>query len=294
MGGYFAFLLSRATGLEAFVILEAGYLLLGLFGLAVVLWGVFGRQLAENAHRRRYFVVFAAAALLGLAGARLIPILQDAWLAGGLTWGIVSRGGLVFYGGALTALAAMGLGCRLWKLRPWPLLDAVCRYAPLGHAFGRLGCFFGGCCFGAPTTSWLGVRFPVGSPAYLQHRAHGLLAPGAVASLPVHPSQLYESVGNLGLFLLLDALARRQRRPIPGRITALYLTGYAGLRFVLEFWRGDIVRGVYYGLSTSQYIALIVGAGGLFALWRIRRRAARQRPDDRCPTLSPGTDGKFS
>jgi phosphatidylglycerol---prolipoprotein diacylglyceryl transferase len=273
MGGFLAFLLSRATGLEAFVFLEAGYLLLGLLGLAVVAWGV-SRQLVGQADRSRYLLVLALAVPVGMAGARIIPIVQDGFAAGRLTWGLVRSGGLVFYGGFLTGLAAMGLGCRLWHRSPWPLLDAVCRFSPLGHAFGRLGCFFGGCCFGAPTDSILGVRFPAGSPAYLQHKAQGLLAPGAVASLPVHPSQLYETVGNLLLFFLLDAVARGKTPPPPGRLTTLYLTGYALLRFVLEFWRGDDIRGLYYGLSTSQYLALAVAAGGLVILWRAGHRPA--------------------
>lgn len=254
MGGFLAFLLSRATGLSAFAILEAGYLLLSLTGLALV--AAFARRdLAGNPDRGRYQLVFLAALPAGLAGARLLPIIQDALAAGRLTSGLIAAGGLVFYTGALAALGAMYAGCRLARLSPWPLLDAVCLYAPLGHAFGRLGCFFGGCCFGAPTDAACGVRFPAGSPAFLQHKSQGLLPDGAVGSLPVHPSQLYETAGNLVLFALLLLLAGRRPLP-PGRLTALYLVGYAALRFTLEFWRGDAVRGVYFGLSASQYIAL--------------------------------------
>lgn len=273
MGGFLAFLLSRATGLDMFVFLEAGYLLLGLLGLGVVAWGI-GRDLADRPDRRRYLLLFALAVPLGLAGARIIPIVQDALLAGRLTWGIVLRGGLVFYGGLLAGLAVMVLGCRWWRLPARPLLDAVCHYAPLGHAFGRLGCFFGGCCFGAPTDSVLGIRFPAGSPAFLQHQAQGLLAPGAVTSLPVHPSQLYEAAGNLVLFLVLDRLSRRRHRLPPGRLALYYLLGYALLRFVLEFWRGDAVRGLSYGLSTSQYLALAVMVLGGLCLWRTGRAPA--------------------
>lgn len=271
MGGFFAFLLSRATGLSAFAILEAGYLLFGVVGLAAVAWGV-TRELARLPERRRYLTVFLAGLPVGLAGARLIPIIQDAVSAGRLTFGIVSSGGLVFYGGALAWLAAMTLGCRFWRLSPWPLLDAVCHYGPLGHAFGRLGCFFGGCCFGAPTTCALGLRFPAGSPAFLQHKTQGLLPEGATASLPVHPSQLYEAVGNLVLFVLLDRAARR--RPVrPGRITGLYLTGYAVLRFGLEFFRGDAIRGIYLGVSTSQYVAAVVAICGIFLVVRSKNDA---------------------
>jgi phosphatidylglycerol:prolipoprotein diacylglycerol transferase len=272
MGGFLAFLLSRATGLSAFAILEAGYLLLGLAGLAVVCCFAM-RELAPDPNRRRYLLVFLASLPIGLAGARAIPILQDAMTAGRLTFGIVGSGGLVFYGGALAVLWAMRCGCRLLGLSPWPLLDAVCRYAPLGHAFGRLGCFFGGCCFGAATDCALNVRFPAGSPAFLQHRTQGLLPSDAVASLPVHPSQLYETVGNLLLFALLAAVSRRQGGLPPGRITTLYLFGYALLRFCLELLRGDVARGVYFGLSASQYVAMAVIFGTLIVLLRGRGKA---------------------
>ena len=273
MGGFIAFLLSRATGLDLFVLVQAGYLILGLAGLGIVFAGA-RRDLAGDPRRGRYLLLFLAALPLGLAGARAIPIVQDALLAGRLTFGIVASGGLVFYGGALAVLGALRLGCRLLGLSPWPLLDAVCRYAPLGHAFGRLGCFFGGCCFGAITQGPLGIRFPAGSPAYLQHKLDGLLPPDAVASLPVHPSQLYEALGDLALFGLLQyAGSRRPGGLPPGRMTTLYLAGYAVLRFVLEFWRGDAVRGVYYGISTSQYVALAVLAGVLVVLLRRRTQA---------------------
>ena len=271
MGGFLAFLLSRATGVSAFALLEAGYLILSLAGLALV-YGFALRELAGNPDRPRYRLIFLLSLPLGLVGARLIPIVQDAVTAGRLTWGLVAHGGLVFYGGALFALGAIYLACRLAKLSPWPLLDAVCLYAPLGHAFGRLGCFFGGCCFGAPTECLLGVRFPAGSPAFLQHRAQGLLPDGAVASLPAHPSQLYETVGNLALFALLALLAKGPRPLPPGRLTAYYLLGYAALRFTLEFWRGDVIRGVSFGLSTSQYVALAVVLATALAALSLREK----------------------
>ena len=271
MGGFLAFVLSRATGVSAFAILEAGYLFLSLIGLALV-YAFVMRELAGNPDRSRYRLLFLLSLPLGLAGARLIPIVQDAFIAGRLTWGLVTHGGLVFYGGGLAVLGTLYFGCRLAKLSPWPLLDAVCLYAPLGHAFGRLGCFFGGCCFGAPTECLVGVRFPAASPAFLQHRSLGLLPQGAVASLPVHPSQLYETLGNLALFALLALLAKGQRPLPPARLTAYYLLGYAALRFTLEFWRGDAIRGLYWGLSLSQYVALAVVLATAVAALSLREK----------------------
>ncbi|KHK01305.1 prolipoprotein diacylglyceryl transferase [Desulfovibrio sp. TomC] len=271
MGAFLAFVLSRATGLSAFAILQAGYLVLSLVGMGLV-YAFAMRELADNPARPRYRLLFLAALPVGLFGARIIPIVQDAVLAGRLTWGLVASGGLVFYGGALAMLAAIALGCRLSRLSPWPLLDAVCLYAPLGHAFGRLGCFFGGCCFGAPTQCVLGIPFPAGSPAFLQQRSQGLLPAGAVASLPVHPSQLYETLGNLLLFAALLLYSRRAAPLSPGRLTAAYLMGYAVLRFLLEYWRGDVIRGLYYGLSASQYVALAVFSTTALALFWPRKR----------------------
>ena len=111
MGGFIAFLLSRATGLDVFVLVQAGYLILGLTGFVIVFAGA-RRDLAGDPRRGRYLLLFLAALPLGLAGARIIPIVQDALLAGRLTFGIVASGGLVFYGGALALLGALRLGCR--------------------------------------------------------------------------------------------------------------------------------------------------------------------------------------
>ncbi|WP_428565042.1 MAG: prolipoprotein diacylglyceryl transferase [Solidesulfovibrio sp. DCME] len=290
MGGFLAFLLSRATGLDLFLFVQAGYLVLSLAGLAIVFAGT-RRELANNPDRQRYLLLFLAALPLGLAGARLIPIVQDGVLAGRLTLGLVTSGGLVFYGGALAYLGALRLGCRFLGLSPWPLLDAVCRLAPLGHAFGRLGCFFGGCCFGAVTDGPTGVRFPAGSPAFLQHKTEGLLPLGAVASLPVHPSQLYEALGDLALYGSLLALSRRPGGLPPGRATTLYLLGYAALRFTLEFFRGDTIRGLYGGFSTSQYVAAAVVAGTLLVVTRrsgpSRQGRIRVRPAGNAASSSP-------
>lgn len=157
-------------------------------------------------------------------------------------------GGMVFYGGLFGALAAVALHVRLApSLAGAPAFDIFAVAAPLIHAFGRLGCFLGGCCYGIPCAFGFLVRE---NPLYPRM--------AGVVRLPV---QLFEAAGCLALFALLLALYRR--RALEGRLLRLYLFAYAIMRFALEFLRGDAVRGIWLGLSTSQWISLGILAWGL-------------------------------
>lgn len=151
-------------------------------------------------------------------------------------------GGFVFYGGLLGALGAVWLFCRQRKI-PFPALTAdLIPAIPLFHAFGRVGCFLSGCCYGIPA--------PTGCLSVVFHSS-----PAAPNGVPLVPVQLYESAACLLLFLLLDRLARRGWQG--DRMLLVYLSLYAPLRFVLEFLRGDAARGFLGPLSTSQVLALI-------------------------------------
>jgi prolipoprotein diacylglyceryltransferase len=146
----------------------------------------------------------------------------------------------------------------------------------LAHAFGRLGCFLGGCCFGAVTDSPLAVRFPQWSAAYRQHRTEHTdalrdqaQAMGDQLSLPVHPTQLYEVGANLLIFAILFFVVRKSKR-FHGHVFGVMLTLYAVARFSIEFFRADARGEWLLGLSTSQLIALPLLALGLWLLWRGR------------------------
>ena len=146
------------------------------------------------------------AAIGGVVGARAVYVAQN-WgelfandpLAAFMLW----RGGLVFYGGfAVAALGIVAYGL----LRREPLrrlLDFCVVFVPLGHAFGRLGCFFHGCCFGGVGGGALGVCFPHGSPAWQHQVSKGLIGPYAPQALPVWPTQLIEAAGCALLFVAL-------------------------------------------------------------------------------------------
>ncbi|HEX2676702.1 MAG TPA: prolipoprotein diacylglyceryl transferase [Polyangiales bacterium] len=187
-------------------------------------------------------------------------------------WAEFWNGGLAYYGGLVVATAA---GIAFLKREKFPVgkgVDLVGAVLPVGIFFGRLGCFLGGCCFGSETRGALGVSFPAGSPASDSQFQHGLLDSKELASLPVHPTQLYESLGCLAIaaWLLLYLLPRKR---FDGQVLLAFLGSYAVLRFGIEYLRADD-RGALLGLSTSQLIGVLIVAA-VAVVWP--KLAARSR-----------------
>lgn len=250
------------------------YSLLALAGAAAA-WGYFHwrlRRRGENPGRTEQ--AFLWGVLGALVGAKLLYLLPqlpqlaaDLPLLGqdpALFSARYLTGGFVFYGGLLGALGAVGLFCRRRKLPFGPLGADLVPAVPLFHAFGRVGCFLAGCCYGIPAPAgWWGVTF-----------SQALLAPNGVALVPV---QLYEAAGCLLLFLLLDRLARRGWSG--GQLLPVYLSLYGAFRFLLEFLRGDEARGFWGPLSTSQWVALATLAVALpVLLWQQSKRNHQRQP----------------
>ncbi len=214
--------------------------------------------------------------LAGIGGARVAYVLENWHDFSGTPWRMlaVQEGGLVFYGGFAGAAVALVIIARIRREHLASLVDFTLTSVPLAHLLGRIGCFLNGCCYGNRTASRLGVRFPALSPAWWseqsiatmpRQRELDAMVEAIPLSLPVHPVQLYEAVGNLVLYLVVLAVFRRRHRP--GRITAVYLTGYAILRFAVEFVRGDHAERVTAaGLSIAQVVSLILALAGLVLL----------------------------
>lgn len=192
-------------------------------------------------------------------------------------------GGLTYYGGFILAVASAWFLARRWH---WPFLQLTDIAAPLialGLVFGRMGCFLAGCCFGKVTDVSWAVRFPQYSDAYKRHREMfwEMLSSqhdktGIWESLPVHPTQLYELLGALAIFVFLW-FYRRKRIAYTGQSLATLLIAYGILRFAIEFWRDDD-RGGYW-LSTSQWISIPLVVGGIaLAVWG--RFLAKRRKSD--------------
>ena len=172
----------------------------------------------------------------------------------------IDQGGLMFYGGLILALIVFFLWCLIKKENILKMADLLAAVVPLGHAFGRIGCFFYGCCYGRDSQAWCAVTFPAGSPSWYEHgqRMVGVL-----------PTQLFEAAALLILFAVLMVLWRIKNTR-HGLITGAYMIGYAAIRFSLEYLRGD-PRAAVGPFSISQTISLGLAAiGVVFALCAMR------------------------
>ena len=190
----------------------------------------------------------------GVAGSRIAYVIehwQTQFARAPLDIFKVWQGGLMFYGGFILALIVFFVWCRVKKESPLAMSDLICVVLPLGHACGRIGCFFYGCCYGRLSESALAVSFPRGSPAWGEQLEHGLIDSTALRSLPVLPTQLFEAAALLVLFALVLAIYLRTRRYAAG----VYLVGYAFIRFGLEYLRGD-PRAAVGPFSISQTISI--------------------------------------
>ena len=197
------------------------------------------------------------------------------------------EGGLVWYGGFLAALGVGVWVCRRRGLSPLRTADLIMPGVALGHVFGRLGCLAGGCCYGKPTSSALGISFGPASLAYQD--LTDALEPLPLATPRLHPTQLYEALGELLIGLGLLALGTRKR--FHGHLLLTYLAAYPLLRTIIEIFRGDAARKYIVTLSTprlnaalglpeslpsflstSQCISLVVAAGAVALYVTLRRR----------------------
>lgn len=165
------------------------------------------------------------------------------------------EGGLVFYGGLFGAILAILWYCRRKAIPFFRIADLIAPLAALGHFSGRVGCFQAGCCYGKPTRPGLGLAFPPESMIYQEMVKGGLLDPRAAATPPVFPTQLYEAVGELAIYLVLTLFTPRKR--YHGQVMLLYLTLYPLLRFALEIFRADPDRRFVVALATPELAAAL-------------------------------------
>lgn len=160
--------------------------------------------------------------------------------------------GFVVYGGIIGGIGAGYLYCRIKKIRSLEYLDLVVPSIALAQGFGRIGCFLAGCCYGVPFTSPFSTTF-----------LHSQFAPNHI---PLFPSQLVSSAFNFLNFIVLCLLAKKIKKT--GVVSSCYLIFYSLGRFIIEFFRGDLIRGTVGSLSTSQFISVFVALAGFLLLWR--------------------------
>lgn len=133
------------------------------------------------------------------------------------------EGGLTFFGGFLFALIVCWMFVRLYNMDFWKLADTLIPSVAIGQFFGQLGSLAAGFSYGKASTLPWAITYPAGSPVNL--------------SIPVHPTQLYEALGVLILFVAL--LWIRSEKRFHGQVFLWYLVLFPALSFFVEMFRGD-------------------------------------------------------
>jgi phosphatidylglycerol:prolipoprotein diacylglycerol transferase len=188
---------------------------------------------------------------------------------------LLSRGGLVWYGGFLLATVFVIWEIRRQKLPLPKLADVIAPALALAYAVGRMGCFLVGDDWGRPTDSWLGIAFPRGTPPTRVDVIEGLgiaVDPALVEEfgqiVPVHPTQLYEIGLSTLIFFLLWKIRGDGRAA--GWIFMLWLALAGSERFLVEFLRAKDDR--FFGILTlAQLISLAIVMAGVVGMMRVRR-----------------------
>jgi phosphatidylglycerol:prolipoprotein diacylglycerol transferase len=270
-----------AYGVLLGVALIAGYPLLMRTGARDPAWSA---ELLGNA--------YIVTALSALAGARALYVLEnrDVLEETGARWFAITSGGVSAYGAVLGGLFGAAIYLRVKRASLAAFADAVLPSVALGIVLTALGCYLYGSDFGAPlgagAPAWLKRlgTFPrwhhdalhlYGSPAFLYHVDRYGLPRDASASLPVHPTQLYEM--GVGVVLLALSLWRLPKRSFAGQVALAAAMLYGVARFCIEYVRDDPERGYAFGYSSAQLISLLFVPLCAVAYSALRGQARRAR-----------------
>ena len=207
-------------------------------GIVALLTGFIGAKLALYVIDARYYI------------AHPVEILRNLRSAG------------VFYGGFALAAVAGLIYVRRYRLPLGKVADLAAPPLALGQAVGRIGCLMAGCCYGRACDLPWAVTFSDPSAFQLT---------GVPLGVPLHPTQIYHALADF--LILATTLWLLKRRRFEGQVFWAYVLLYAILRFVVEFFRGDAPRGVFFDgrVSTSQLIAVPAALLATFMLIRLGR-----------------------
>ncbi|GAB4183911.1 MAG: prolipoprotein diacylglyceryl transferase [Calditrichia bacterium] len=252
---------------------KVGPLEIRTYGLMLAIAFLLGITISANRAKKRgenpdniyffaYFLVF-----FSILGARLFYVVfhldefAGRWIYTVLPFqedGTIGIAGLMILGGVVFGFITAVIFFRIKKLDFFTYGDIIAPALPLGIFFGRLGCFFNGCCFGDVCHHAWGVVFPPESPA------------GAVmGNLPLHPTQLYESFFNLLLFFIILFIEMKWKpiSNIKGSLLSIFLIGYGVERIIVDLFRHyESQMFVLPGIEINQIISFFMIVLGIYII----------------------------
>lgn len=203
---------------------------------------------------RNIYIALIFSLVVGLLGAKLLNMLYHGYE---FTFSNFLGSGSTFMGGLLSAGAIYFIANKILGTKLSLAFNLLVPVILVSHFFGRIGCFFAGCCFGKPTEIVFGVVYPE------------ISLPSQVYDFGVHlhPVQLYEAFFLISLFIVIKKYIRFELRLF------YYFTLYGIGRFILEYFRGDN-RGeiITAMISPSQIVSLIFILIGSFYYQKVTKK----------------------
>jgi len=249
------------------IIFETPYFSLKAYGLFVAIGFLSGLAFALREARQQgldpqsildlaFYIILSA-----IIGSRLFYVLTnlDSYRHTPLDVLKVWQGGLTFYGGFIFSFITGVIYMQRHRMAVWKTFDLFAPALALGDFFGRIGCFFAGCCYGRECSYPWAVTFT--DPQSL-----------ARIGAALHPTQLYSSLASLATFLLLWAWS--SRKTFDGQLALLWIFFYSFFRLIIEYFRGDprgyLILGTF---AVSQVIAAVLGIVSLIMLAVLKNKS---------------------
>lgn len=245
------------------ILFSLGPLRLYGYGASIMLGGVLGarflwlrREKMGLPDEESFWALINLTVLSGFLGGKLLFLIQYGWRD------LSIMNGYSAFGGFISVPLCVAFFARWKKIPVLKLADYVFLCAAFWHAFGRLGCFLAGCCYGKPTNLPWGLAF----------RDARSMVPPELLGVRLHPVQLYEAAGDLLIASVLWRVLRatEEGKYKPGLVVAGHFAAYGVLRFSLEFLRGDTLP-LLGPLSQGQALGLgLIAASFAILVWRNR------------------------
>ena len=234
------------------------------FGLLLCIVVFLIRRIYDKTQYRSYLGIFIWMLPLSLLGGKIVSVGSLLLQRKGNFIECVTQSGNVFYGCLLGGAFSLFVFSKHYYFFWLDIFDICASLLPLGQAIGRIGCFLNGCCYGKQYDGFGAIQFPIENE-----------------TVSVFPTWFCEAAFCFMLFVFLQFLLGKTNS---GIISALYLICYSVFRFIIEFVRGDSIRGMFCGMSTSQYLSVFVLILGFVVVFISKRKNRKNR-------LFPKTSG---